>query len=341
MVGYCFEHSQKLHYVWSASCKNRRRETVLVLSCSVSLSCECVALTLCEALSGQLSSPNVVTLWTNKLNIQCIRSKHGHTCKSMWLMQADPMRQSWDKRTPMHFAAQHRHPAVIRQLLLHPSLRQIPSPAMQNPYGSAMQYPIGSAVQHLSGSAMQPPPSPAMAPPPGSAMATPPGSAMQHPPGSPVPCPSMQPALHQKAPDIDQDQAQDMAEAAWPKAQSQVDNAHHNAQTDLHSNQTLQQAEPQPGYASIQEAASSLQSLQSGIQYEPYVAANGNEGPDATSNSSVDSVEQLDHTGQDAEAMQALLAITNDCSVQSPPRSHNPAGGGLLSRPNIGLLLHT
>ncbi|KAL3131575.1 hypothetical protein ABBQ38_007875 [Trebouxia sp. C0009 RCD-2024] len=257
------------------------------------------------------------------------------------LAQADPTRQSWDKRTPLHFAAQHRHPAIIRQLLVHPSLRESPSSAMQYPNGFAMQHPIGSAVQHPPGSAMPNPPGSAMPNPPGSAMQHPPGSAMpnppgfamqhpigsamQHPPGSAAQRPLTPPAMHPQAPDIDQDQAQDMAEAALPKAQLQVDEARHNAQTDLHRNQILQQADPRPGCASIQEAASSLQSMQSGIQYEPDAGANGNEEPDATSNSSVGSVGQLDYTGQDAEAMQALLALTNDCSVQSPPRAHNPA----------------
>ena len=232
-------------------------------------------------------------------------------------MQADPLQQSWDKRTPLHFAAQHRHPAVIRQLLLHPSLRESPSsamqnapvPAMQEHPGSAMQHPPGSALQPISGSAVQHPPGSAVQNFDGSAMPYPPGSAAQHswgsamqrppgsatphppgpatpqPPGAAVQPPSMQPALHphQRASHTNQDQAQDTAELALPAAHLQVGQAHYDTQTDLHSNQTLQQAASHPDYASVQDAASSLRSLQSGIQYESYTGATDREGPDTTS----------------------------------------------------------
>lgn len=195
-------------------------------------------------------------------------------------MQADPMQQAWDNRSPLHFAAQHRYPAVIRQLLLHPSLRETPS----------------SATQHPS------------------------GSAMQHPPTQPV----LQ--QHQHAPDAEQHQDQDMVEdALLSDAHSQLQESH-NAQTDADSKQILQQADRYDEHASIQDAASSLQSLQSGIQYEPNPGANVSEETDTTSDGTLDDAEQLDYTGQDAEALQALLALTNDCSVQSPLRARNPAG---------------
>lgn len=192
------------------------------------------------------------------------------------------MQQSWDKRTPLHFAAQHRHPTVIRQLLLHPSLRQNPT----------------SALQHL------------------------PGFVTQRPP--------LHPALqqHQKAPDADQQQNQDMSGAVLPELLLPVCEPH-NAQTDLHNSKTLQKTGSVLGHASIQDAASSLQSLQSGIQYEPVAAeTTSKQEVDTASNSSVDDVEQLDYTGEDADAMEALLALTSDCSVQSPTQSQNPAGKG-------------
>ena len=82
-----------------------------------------------------------------------------------------------------------------------------------------------------------------------------------------------------------------------------------------------------PGHASIQDAASSLQSLQSGIQYDPFAAETiSRHIIDTASDGSVDDVEQLDYTWEDANAMEALLALTSECSVQSPPPSHSPAG---------------
>lgn len=85
------------------------------------------------------------------------------------------------------------------------------------------------------------------------------------------------------------------------------------------------------GHATIHDAASSLQSLQSGIQYEPFAAETiSRQEVDTASNGSVDDVEQLDFTGEDVDAMEALLALTSDCSVQSPPHSQNPAGKGFL-----------
>ena len=39
-------------------------------------------------------------------------------------MQANPLLQSWDLRTPLHVAAQHRQPAVIREILLDPQVRR-------------------------------------------------------------------------------------------------------------------------------------------------------------------------------------------------------------------------
>ena len=142
---------------------------------------------------------------------------------------------------------------------------------------------------------------------------------MQHPP--------MQPALqqHQNAPDANQQQNQDMSDTVLSEP--------HNAETDLHKRNTLQKAGCVPGHASIQDAADSLQSLQSGIQYEPHAAAaeaSNRQEVDTTSKGSADDAEQLDYTGEDAEAMKALLALTSDCFVQSPPPSQNPAGENFL-----------
>lgn len=194
------------------------------------------------------------------------------------LLQADPMQQSWDKRTPLHFAAQHRHPTVIRQLLLHPSLRQNPTSALQHPSGFALQYrPIQPELQ-------------------------------QHP----------------QALDTGGHQAQNISEAVLPKSPLPV----HEPQIEIQNSKPAK-ADLVSGHASVQNAASSLQSLHSGIQYEPYVAGTiSRQEPDTTSNSSIDGAEELDYTGEDAHAMEALLALTSDCSVQSPSQSHNPAGKG-------------
>ncbi len=83
--------------------------------------------------------------------------------------------------------------------------------------------------------------------------------------------------------------------------------------------------------ASLHDAASSLQSLHSGIQFEPYAAgdianARQEEEEEVDADSAGSAHDQLDYTGADAEAMDALLALTNDFSVQSPPRPQNPAG---------------
>lgn len=187
------------------------------------------------------------------------------------------MQQSWDKRTPLHFAAQHRQPTVIRQLLLHPSLRQNPTSALQYPSGFAPQYP------------------------------------------------PTQPALqqHQQVLDTDGHPAQDISEAVLPKLPLSV-HGPYNAQIEV---QNSKQADLVSGHASIENAASSLQSLHSGIQYEPYAdGTSSRQEPDTRSNSSVDGAEELDYTGEDAHAMEALLALTSDCSVQSPSQSQNPAG---------------
>jgi len=93
----------------------------------------------------------------------------------------------------------------------------------------------------------------------------------------------------------------------------------------------MQEQHPQAelNQASLHDAANSLQSLHSGIQFEPYAAgdithAKQEEEVDAGGAGSAH--EQLDYTGADAEAMDALLALTSDFSVQSPPRPQNPAG---------------
>ena len=192
-------------------------------------------------------------------------------------LQANPMQQSWDKRTPLHFAAQHRHPTVIRQLLFHPSLRQNPTSALRHPSGFALQdLPVQPALQQ-----------------------------------------------HQQALYTNGHQAQDISEAVLPNLPLSLHKPY-NAQIEV---QNSKQADLVSGHASIQDAASSLQSLQSGIQYEPYAAGTtSRQEPDTRSNSSVDSAEELDYTGEDAHAMEALLALTSDCSVQSPSQSQNPAG---------------
>ncbi len=168
------------------------------------------------------------------------------------------MQQSWDKRTALHFAAQHRHPAVIRQLLLHPSLRPpdphaphgVPNPPYQN----------GPNHQQVNGRCSDQP--------------------------------------HASAPDEDMQEQQPQAEL---------------------------------NQASLHDAASSLQSLHSGIQFEPYAAddstnARQEEEEEVDADSAVSAHDQLEYTGADAEAMDALLALTSDFSVQSPPKPQNPAG---------------
>ncbi len=92
----------------------------------------------------------------------------------------------------------------------------------------------------------------------------------------------------------------------------------------------MQEQQPQAelNQASLHDAASSLQSLHSGIQFEPYAAddiSNSKQTEEAEGSAGT-AHDQLDYTGADAEAMDALLALTSDFSVQSPPRPQNPAG---------------
>ena len=169
------------------------------------------------------------------------------------------MQQSWDKRTALHFAAQHRHPAVVRQLLVHPSLR-LPDPHAPVPNPS---YQSGPNHQQLNGTCSD--------------------------------------QLHASASDEDMQEKSPQAELN---------------QTSLH------------------DAASSLQSLHSGIQFEPYAAGDitnarqeEEEEEEVDADSAGSARDQLDHTGADAEAMDALLALTSDFSVQSPFKPQNPAGG--------------
>lgn len=93
----------------------------------------------------------------------------------------------------------------------------------------------------------------------------------------------------------------------------------------------MQEQHPQAelNQASLHDAASSLQSLHSGIHFEPYAAddiTNGKQENDVDADSARSAHDQLDYTGADAEAMDALLALTSDCSVQSSPKLQNPAG---------------
>ncbi|DBA98693.1 TPA: Ankyrin repeat and death domain-containing protein 1B [Trebouxia sp. C0004] len=180
------------------------------------------------------------------------RSGNVNIVTALLLCQADPLQQSWDKRTALHFAAQHRHPAVIRQVLLHPSLR-LPDPQAPVPNPS---YQNGRNHQQVNGICSDQP--------------------------------------HAAAPDEDMQEQHPQAEL---------------------------------NQASLHDAASSLQSLHSGIQFEPYAAGdftNARQEEEVDACSAGSAHEQLDYTGADAEAMDALLALTSDFSVQSPPRPQNP-----------------
>jgi hypothetical protein len=104
------------------------------------------------------------------------------------------------------------------------------------------------------------------------------------------------------------------------------------------SDEDMQEQSPQAelNQASLHDAASSLQSLHSGIHFEPYAAgditnARQEEEEEVDADSAGSAHDQLDYTGADAEAMDALLALTSDFSVQSPPKPQNPAGEPELS----------
>ena len=84
----------------------------------------------------------------------------------------------------------------------------------------------------------------------------------------------------------------------------------------------------------MESAANSLQSLHSGIQHEPGTAGvsrNSRQEEKSSSMGGADAHALLDYTGEDAEAMDALLALTTDCSVQSPPQLQSPAGKSRLN----------
>lgn len=91
----------------------------------------------------------------------------------------------------------------------------------------------------------------------------------------------------------------------------------------------MQQPAAEPFQDSMESAANSLQSLHSGIQYEPGTADGSHNSRQEEGSSSMGGAgahAALDYTGEDAEAMDALLALTSDCSVQSPPQLQSPAG---------------
>lgn len=190
-----------------------------------------------------------------------------------WLccrLQADPLQQSWDQRAPLHIAAQHHHPTVIRQLLLHPSLRTLQ-------HATVPQQTSGQPSQHH---------------------------------------------LHQQNGSSHHHQDEDMA-AAHPDGPSLQSNAMLTAEAQVVTRSHSMQEQPaEPEQDSLQDAASSLQSVYSGIHYEPYAAGNLS----SSRQEDADADEHLDYTGADADAMDALLALTSDISVQSPRRPQNPAG---------------
>ena len=192
-------------------------------------------------------------------------------------MQADPMQQSWDQRTALHVAAQHCHPAVIRQLLLHPSRR---------PQVYTSSTPASSLV------------------------------------------PAQYPG-HQNGLSCGQDQTMT---AEPPQETRRHTNGMHAAGTQAPVSAEGMQQHPEAAeleHGSMQDAANSLQSLHSGVHYQPYADRTISDNKQEEDPTGSVHAEQLDYTGADADAMDALLALTSDISVQSPPRLQNPAGVGV------------
>lgn len=247
------------------------------------------------------------------------RAGSANAVQALLRYQADPMLQSWDQRTALHFAALHRHPAVIRQLLMHPALR-LDSPTYEtvpNPTPDTMQ----QTQMHDS---------------PSNSHAT----AAVH--GSMV-----------------TDQDQDMTAAEHNDSASQLTEnnalpAQHGYSHDAGLHPSAEEPPQNQGGKRISEddvrfAASSLQSLHSaGQQNHQQNNPSPNPSPDPTAEAQMaadmrqqlEDSDELDYTAADSEAMDALLALTSDFSLRSPPKLQAPADHFLWQKHLLSLKDH-
>lgn len=213
----------------------------------------------------------------------------------MYGLQADLTLQSWDLRTPLHVAAHHRQPAIIRELLLDPHVRlqlhQSSTPTAQaqshhsNPRSGISSHDISANPSHASRVAMN------------SLI----GDAQQQQTAQP----------HISHPDQDETSAQDEEDG---QMQAAADSLNFLQSADLGSLSSL-----------IQPPASSGRGV------------DGMDGSDAlTSHAEEDMLQaDADSSLDDADALDALLSLTADCSMQCPREAtHKPdptAGDCILS----------
>lgn len=245
-------------------------------------------------------------------------------------MQADPTLQSWDMRTPLHVAAQHRQPAVIREILLDPQVRrQVAAHSHQSLHplankhtlsddpSSGIETPTSSSHLHMQ---HQLPTAVA------DSEATHPAQRAKHTQHAQHP----QHALHSQHAQHTQHQL--------PTASN--DTSHpHSAQHAQHEQATgvsgqLEHMAPadsdnQAEQDQMQAAVSSLQSLRS-AHLDAFMAARADQAaalePNAMQKTdSASAVDDMAEAGSDsgfsnddADALDALLSLTADCSVQSP-----------------------
>lgn len=213
------------------------------------------------------------------------------------------MLQSWDKRTPLHVAAQHRQPAVIREILLDPQVRLQLSGPSQHPSKPCHSTQHGNVATPSSSYAhrdqhLQPAVSESAAM----------GGQAQH-----------QPHLStDTCSNVGMPHTAYLSQHQLPTASNSSRNAlsAQHAQQQQATNSTgrsgvIEVASSQEEDDQMQAAASSLHSLQSGHEDRRHLCVT-DRATESAASSMVD---------DDADALDALLSLTSGCSMQSPVKT--------------------
>lgn len=259
------------------------------------------------------------------------------------------MLKSWDMRTPLHVAAQHRHPAVIQEILLDPQVRcqlaghspQSPDPMPSSATHQA-QHPAAELCHSINDSNQRQQSSHMLGREPTTGKAQHAQRAQHSGSGSAVTTQlaSQQhrlptandswghPQLSQHAQHVPAYVADPLHLSLHAQPLQAVDIIGQPSCTD--------HAQQQADNEQLQAAAGSLHSLQS-AHMEPAMQARistvelpsdavdeetvhtaGDRMGDSDSNSIVDD--------DDADAMDALMSLTSDCSMQLPVQGNGHAG---------------
>lgn len=236
-------------------------------------------------------------------------------------MQADPGLQSWDLRTSLHVAAQHRQPAVIREILLDPHVRcQLagnptqPSdpplgnntPASSNNLANITQ-PSSNYMCLSSEHQDQLPPAPSVS-------------------GTVNPNPNSQHSEQQPAVGIgEHTEHMQLAEADTDKDKAQlqaaVEGLHALRSAHLQSVMSSHQ-EASPEQSGAMHAQLSSVTSNQAAAADPYAMHKADAGiHEAEASSMGGGIEDDDN----ADALDALLWLTADCSMQSPRKEREPS----------------